>query len=113
MLGKRPLIRWNQLTTALRADPVLNITIREISQRNGLRARGARPAVIVPTAIAAQPDLVFSIVDAAVSRNLPRHIRDDVVGTVALMVLDGQISLSQVKAEARKQTSRLGLSPRH
>lgn len=51
--------------------------------------------------IAAQPDETFSAVDTAVSRNLPRQIRDEVMGRLILDVLDGRVPFESIVRTAR------------
>jgi hypothetical protein len=54
--------------------------------------------------IAAQPHEVFSAVDGAVSRRLPRHIRDDVMGRLMLDILELRVDISAVAHFARLYT---------
>ena len=54
--------------------------------------------------IAAPPDETFSAVDAAVSRRLPHHIRDDVMGRLILDIFEGRVDVSQVAKYAQAYT---------
>ena len=56
--------------------------------------------------IAAQPHDLFTAIDAAVPRNLPRFIRDDVMGELAEMVLAGDLDVADLAAAARRLTGK-------
>jgi hypothetical protein len=57
--------------------------------------------------VAGRADVVFSAVSEAVSRGLPRHIRDEVMGQLFLDVEEGRVALFEVKRFARKYVSDL------
>lgn len=123
--GVKPLLRWNQLIPALQDTPTLLAELRETSRIHAIAARtksnvgaprirtpGKSIAITnlrTPTLtgiIAAPPNELFTAIDAAVSRRLPRFIRDEVVSDLAEMMLTGQLSLADLPAAARKVTSR-------
>jgi len=48
---------------------------------------------------------IYSAVNAAVSYGVPRHIRDDVISSMVLAVLEGELQIGDVKAKARSYMS--------
>jgi hypothetical protein len=54
--------------------------------------------------IAAQPHEIFTAVDGAVSRRLPHHIRDEVMGRLSLDILELRVDISAVAHFARLYT---------
>ncbi len=107
------LIDSTRLTAFVRANPELGAWMKARSAEN-LAARRAKPAApgrsnlrkpALAGTIAGAPNGGFAVIDAAVSRQLPRHIRDDVIGSVTLEVLEGRLSLCDL-AKAVKQRQR-------
>ena len=52
--------------------------------------------------ITLSPDAVFRMIDKAVSRSLPRHVRDDVISAMCLAVLEGQLFVEHIEKEAQQ-----------
>lgn len=52
-------------------------------------------------AIALSPDAVFVAIDKAVSKALPRFVRDDVISAMCLAVLEGQLFIENIQKEAK------------
>lgn len=48
------------------------------------------------------PEEIFKLVMNAIPRELPRHERDDLVGTMCLAILEGKLLVKSVKAEVGK-----------
>jgi len=48
------------------------------------------------------PNKVYAQINKAVSRALPRHVRDDLIGAMCLAVLEGKLLVSDIDKEARK-----------
>lgn len=48
------------------------------------------------------PDKVYLLLQRAVSRSLPQHIRDDLISTMCLAVLEGKLLVENIDKEARK-----------
>lgn len=51
------------------------------------------------------PDSVFKLIDSAISRTLPKFVRDDIVSAMCLAVLDGQLFVENIGKEAKKFVS--------
>lgn len=47
------------------------------------------------------PDEIWMRIDKAVNRGLPRHVRDDVIGMMALAVLEGKLMVDKIESGAR------------
>jgi hypothetical protein len=75
---------------------------RLASQRIEVARR--RSAILRRGVIAAKE--IFTAVNAAVSHQLPRHIRDDVVGDVIHDVLAGVVGFHEISAAVKKRTSK-------
>ncbi|WP_312222544.1 hypothetical protein [Rhizobium rhizoryzae] len=48
------------------------------------------------------PDKIFELINKAVSRALPRFVRDDVIGAMSLAVMEGQLLVENIDKEAAK-----------
>ena len=83
-------------------DAEFDRLVRLNSQRKIITTNVRMPALT--GRIAAQPDETFSAVDAAVSRRLPHHIRDDVMGRLILDIFEGRVDVSQVAKYAQAYT---------
>ncbi len=53
-------------------------------------------------AITLSPDKVFEMINKAVSRALPKFVRDDVVGSMSLAVMEGALFVENIDKEAGK-----------
>lgn len=52
--------------------------------------------------ITLSPDEVYNLINKAVSRALPAHIRDDVIAEICLAVLEGKLFIDDIKKEVVK-----------
>ncbi len=108
--GGRPgyLMAHRTFAGARRADPELDawVTLKTASNRNtGQQKRWAKlraqPPKIIRAApaltgiIAAQPDRRYAAVDEAVSRRLPRDLRNEVMSLLIFELLENRITISQ------------------
>lgn len=48
-----------------------------------------------------KPDEIWHRLERAINRALPQHIRDDVIGTMALAVLEGRLLVEKIESAAR------------
>ncbi|WP_132657265.1 hypothetical protein [Rhizobium sp. BK418] len=55
--------------------------------------------------ISLSPDAVFKLIDSAISRSLPKFVRDDIISAMCLAVLDGQLFVENITKEAKKFVS--------
>jgi len=53
-------------------------------------------------AITLAPEKVFEMINKAVSRALPKFVRDDVVGSMSLAVMEGTLFVENIDKEAAK-----------
>lgn len=60
--------------------------------------------------IALSPDAVFGMINSAVSRALPRFVRDDVLAAMCLAVLEGQLFVENIAKEANSYALTIGNS---
>jgi hypothetical protein len=97
------LARFSSVKLLRRQDAEFDRLVRLNSQRTIITTNVRMPTLT--GRIAAQPDETFSAVDAAVSRRLPHHIRDDVMGRLILDIFEGRVDVSQVAKYARLYTS--------
>lgn len=51
------------------------------------------------------PDMVYRQIDAAVPRQWPRHMRDDVIASALLEILEGRVRLDQIGELIRRSTT--------
>lgn len=121
--GGKPgyLCRFASVKQLRQDDPEFNNLVLLGAQRRKLiiqqnRLVVPKPNIIKPTNlrvptlsgnIAGRADVVFTAVNEAVSRQLPRHIRDEVIGQLYLDVEEGRVALSDVARFARKYTNDL------
>jgi hypothetical protein len=100
--GGRPgyLARFYSVKLLRAQDPELDRLVRS---NCGHRISNLREPTLTGR-IAAQPDEIFSAVDGAVSRRLPRHIRDHVMGRLSLDILELRVDISAVVHFARLYT---------
>jgi len=52
--------------------------------------------------VSLSPDTVFSMIDKAVSKVLPRFVRDDVIAAMCLAVIEGNLFVENIPKEAAK-----------
>jgi hypothetical protein len=96
------LARFNSVKLLRSQDAEFDRLVRLNSQRKIITTNVRMPTLT--GRIAAQPDETFSAVDAAVSRRLPHHIRDDVMGQLILDLFEGRVDVSQVAKYAQAYT---------
>lgn len=83
-----------------------------VESRDAIRAKEAKKLKGVPEALGTQlkrslnSNDLYAAVNAAVSVGLPRHIRDDVISSMVLAVLEGEIAIDDAKGKAREFTAR-------
>jgi hypothetical protein len=70
-------------------------------ERERARGRRRKQAEIAQRTIKRSPDQVYSLIDAAISPQLPRHIREDVVSAMCLAVLEGKLFIENIGKEAK------------
>lgn len=88
----------NTLDRYRRACPAFNAEIRAILVDRETKQRRQRFA-----RLHINPDQLYRMVDKAVSKTYPAHIRDDIISSAALAVLEGEIkSLDQIAKEIPK-----------
>jgi hypothetical protein len=100
--GGKPgyLARFNSVKLLRLKDAEFDRLVRLNSERKIITTNIRMPTLT--GRIAAQPDETFSVVDAAVSRCLPHHIRGDVMGRLILDILEGRVDISEVAIYARQ-----------
>lgn len=93
-----------------RADPILYRAYldwaRDYYQRNvekmRQKSRDKRARAASKTKIRRSPDEVYRDISKAVPSVLPRHIRDELIGTMCLAVLEGKLLVKNIKSEVAK-----------
>lgn len=66
------------------------------------RSRDQRAKVRSVRTIKLSPDEVFKLIDKAVSRTIPKFVRDDVIAEMCLAVLEGKLFIENIGKEASK-----------
>jgi len=69
--------------------------------RERARSRRRTRARIAQRTIGRSPDQVYMLINRAVSRALPSHVRDDVVASMCLAVLEGKLFIENIEKEAK------------
>ncbi|NUU40365.1 hypothetical protein [Tardiphaga robiniae] len=102
--GKRDrskyLVAANSLYLYRRSNPSFEAAIAPFIERNRERAKD-RQRTHLRTAVARRDVNDYDIISSMVPTSIERHMRDDIISTVFLDILEGRISKEQVKDRVR------------
>lgn len=95
--------RSHSLDAAIRSA----VALRDRMARNRRVMFGDRraPTTISTRSESATSEQILSETNRAVPATYPRHIRDDIIGAVVLMVIEGRITFREIRAEASRQAT--------
>lgn len=70
-------------------------------ERERARSRRRTQAQIAQRTIGRSPDQVYMRINRAIPRALPSHVRDDVVASMCLAILEGKLFIENIEKEAK------------